>query len=109
MEIQLKEALSRWSSQIDKLRDVEEKYFSLEASEKAFFHTLFAKATGKTIMDRECEVYRSSEWKRFSEGLALSRAEFNYEKRVLEIKIKAFDAAYLGAKQEFEMERKISS
>lgn len=106
MDPQVKQALKSWHNQIDKLRAIEEKYFHLEASEKSFYSSLFLVSKGKTVADKEAGVYSSLEWKQFVDGLAAARSEYLYEKRQLELRIKAFDAAYLSSKQEHDAIRK---
>lgn len=108
MDPRLEERLRRWHDQLEVLKGIEETFMDLQASEKPFYSELFLKAEGKSIAEREANVYASDEWKTFSVGLAKAHSSYNHERRTLELKIKAFDAEYLGAKHEADAIRKMA-
>jgi hypothetical protein len=96
----LQARLIEWRKQADKLHEVEQEYLQLEASEKPLFAHLYLQADGKTVIERESIAYDSNDWVKFKDGLATSKAVVNHERRLLEIKQKAFDAEYLALKTE---------
>ena len=98
MDQQLQDRLHKWRKQIDVVRKAEELLFNLEASEKALFGKLFLGFDGKTVQERESKAYSSEVWKEFKRGLAAAKAKHNYEKRMLELKVKAYEAVYLQYK-----------
>ena len=100
MDSRLKERLDKWHASIEELHDIEAKKLELEASEKPFFSTLFVKSSGKSIAEREHQVYASSEWKEFQAGLVYARLEFNKAIRLLDLKKSAYNAEYLTFKLE---------
>lgn len=106
MDVQLKRTLHAWHDQIEKLRQVEEKYLQIAASEKTMYSQLFLKAEGKTVADKEASVYTSKDWVDFARGFAAAKVEYNFCRRELDLKQKAFDAAYLSCKQEHEAIKK---
>lgn len=102
----LKSKLADWESQISRLGEAESNYFNLEASEKSFFSDLVLRSTQKTIAMKEHEASASKAWTLFKQGLAESKTIYNRQRRILELKMKAFDAAYLTCKLDNEYIRK---
>lgn len=102
----LKEKLLEWESQINKLGEAESNYFNLEASEKSFFSDLVIRSDQKTIAMKEHEASASQAWTIFKSGLAESKSFYNKQRRILELKMKSFDASYLEYKLNNEYIRK---
>lgn len=100
MDKLLEERLFKISDQIEVLKKVELLFFHFSAHEKVLFASLFSKAKGKSIEDRKSEVYKNDEWIDFSKALSVSNADYLEERRKYELKLKAFDAAYLTYKIE---------
>lgn len=105
MDTRLKERLDKWHAAIEELHLIEGKYLELDASEKAFFSTLFIKTQGKSVAEREHQTYASHEWKEFQAGLVHAKLEFNKAIRLLELKKQAFQAEYLTFKLEGDASR----
>lgn len=100
MDRRLSEALNRLSKQIDTVHKVEASYLSLEAASKSHFATLLLAAEGKTVSEREAQVYASEEWKLFAKGLAEAEASFHRERARLELYTKGYDAEHLSYKMQ---------
>ena len=100
MDTELKDRLQKWHTQIDAVAESSRTYLGLEASEKPLYSQLFLGAQGKSIAEREAHAYASDAWRDFSNGLVVAKTEFNRQMHMLELKKKAFDAAYLTAKLE---------
>ena len=99
------EALQKWRHQVEKLQGVEEKYLNLEASEKSLLATLYLKATGSNVKERESQALASEEWNQFKKGLAQAKADFHHEKRKLDLIAKALDFVYLEIKINHDIDR----
>lgn len=95
---ELQESLNSWEKQIDFVFSIEEKFFQLEATEDSLFGMLFLKTIEGSIKEKEAIVNNSSEWRNFQNVLAVKKAEYLKQKRLLEIKAKHFDACYLSFK-----------
>jgi|SRR3990167_73768 len=106
MDDQLDDRLRKWHAQIDVLKEVEENYFLIEANEKALEGALFLKADGKNIEERKAIAYSTEDWITYAKSLASLKAKYNNERRILELKIKAYEAEYLQFKIENETIRK---
>ena len=106
MESNLERSLKEWERQIDVLKDVELTFLALEAQEKSLEGDLFLKSTGKTIAEKEAQSHASLEWVNFSAGLAGARANYNHERRILELRQKQYEAYYLETKIENEIIRR---
>ncbi len=106
MDQRLEARLKKWHQQIDKLAELELNYLNLDASEKAFFAALFLKQEGKSIAEREYKVYALPEWAAFKDGLVIAKSGYNKERRVLELKMKAYEAEYITMKVEYDAIKK---
>ena len=99
MDKELQTRLKKWHDHLEELELTERKHYELEASEKSMFAMIFNAKSGKTIAEREHLTYMDDDWAAFQQGLAYSRANYNKERRKLDLLIKAFDAAYLHLKR----------
>lgn len=104
----LHEKLKKWHSQIEKIKPIEARYLSLEGQEKVFLAKLITLIDGKSYAERESKALASDDWKDFKEGLAAAKAEYLDAKRVLELKIKAYEAEYITFKVEAEAIKRAS-
>jgi hypothetical protein len=84
---------------------VESLFFQLEASEKTFYASLYLQQEG-TIPEKEAKVFASKEWSDFKKGLSDQKSVYLREKRLLELKMKAYEAEYQTYKVESEAIRK---
>jgi len=100
MDKSLYKRLEKIGEQNDKLRKVEKEFLYLEAHKKVMFSGLFLQAQGKSIAEKEANAYSSPEWIAFAEAHAEKEAEYNYERRMYELRLKAYDAAHLTLKTE---------
>ncbi len=100
MDSRLETRLKRLEGQINFLRQVEEKFFELEAHKKSLAAELFLASKGKNVAEREALAYASQQWKDFAIGLARSESSYNNEKRRYELQLKAYDAEHLTFKIE---------
>lgn len=105
MDPQLESKLSDWENQITKLRHKEQMFLSLEANEKAVYSKLFLQNKG-TIPEREALAYATEEWHDFSNGLAVAKSEYHHERRMLDLKIKVYEATYLSVRNDHDFVRK---
>jgi len=103
MDSKLQERLTKWDSQIEVLYKMEKSFFGLEGTEKTMEGDLFLRAEGKNIEERKANAFTSDSWKTFQALLADQRAEYLKQKRVLELRIKAYEAEYLTYRIEAEM------
>lgn len=106
MDSLLKERLESWYKQVEKIAKIEKKYLLLEGSEKALAGKLFLQSDGKSIAERDARAMSSQDWINFKKGLAEAKSEYNNEKRILELKIKAYEAEYITLKLNSEAIRK---
>lgn len=106
MDSQLEERLRKWHEQIEILQHVEEDLLTLEASEDSFFSDLVLHSEASSVAMKEHEAYANEKWKVFSRGLAVAKSQYNYQKRLLELKMKTYEAQYLTFKIENEAMRK---
>lgn len=103
MDQRLNERLQSWSNRIESLSKAEESFLQLEASEKTLEASLFLKATGRTVEERKSRAYYTKSWDDFKKALATAKTEYNNQKRLLDLAIKAYEAEYLTFKIESEM------
>ena len=106
MDSLLKERLESWYDQIKKIAEIEKKYLLLEGTEKSLAGQLFLQSEGKNVAEREARAMSSTDWVNFKKGWAEAKSEYNNEKRILELKIKAYEAEYITLKRESEAIRK---
>ena len=102
MDQRLEDRLDKWYKQVEKIKPVEEILFNLEANRDAIEGNAFRKAEGKTVQDRLAEASCSESVQNIKLGIAESKSMYNHEKRILELKIKAYEAEYLTLKLEFD-------
>ena len=86
--------------QIESLRKIEAEFLYLEAHKKIMYSTIYQKAEGKNVAEKEANTYASQEWIDFIDGHAEKEAAYNYERRMYELRLKAYDAAHLTLKTE---------
>jgi hypothetical protein len=106
MDARLEERLLLWHQHIEKLRDVERQYLELEAHEDVLFSELYLLVEKGSVAEREARVHANQEWKDFQKGLVAAKSAFNHERRILELKVKAYEAEYLERKLEAEAVQK---
>ncbi len=95
----LRKRLIAIDRQISKLRVAEEAFLNLDATKKLQHAVIYLRTKG-TVAEREAMVHASEEWRVFITGLVQAEVEYNYQKRELELQMKAFDAEYLTYKVE---------
>jgi hypothetical protein len=100
MDDRLYKRLEKIEQSIDELRDVEKRFLALEANRKPLYSQLFLKAEGKNIAEREAEAYNSKDWRDFAAALVDAESDFNHERRMYELRLKAYDAEHLTLKTE---------
>jgi hypothetical protein len=100
MDKRLFNRLAKIEQHIDALKQVEGEFLYLEAHKKVMFSSLFISAEGKSVAEREAAAYSSKEWVDFADGHASKEAEYNYMRRLYELKLKAYDAEHLTLKTE---------
>jgi len=105
IDSQLEDRLRRWHEQIDVLHTVEMVHLSLEAQKDSLFGALFLKLEG-SIAEKSANVHASDDWVNFIKGMTMAKVEWLKEKRILELKMKAYEATYLTFKIESEAVRK---
>lgn len=102
MDQRLQERLNRWHDQIEAIRPIEGKFLELDASEKAFLAKLVLSQEGKSMAEKEARALASTDWKVFKQGLAKAKSDYLHERRLLELKAKAYDAEHLSTKLEVD-------
>ena len=106
MDSRLSNRLRSWEQHIDVLAVVEADCLKLEANEKSLYSKLFLDAEGKNVATKEALAYSNQDWINFKAGLAEATVKKLRERRVLEIKAKAYESEYLTYKIEAEAIRK---
>lgn len=102
MDDRLREKLSEWHKQIDTISETEKEFLTLESAEKPMFASLFLKAEGKTVVERECLAHSNPSWITLQDGLVDAKVRNNRAKRLLELAQASFNAEYLQYKMEGE-------
>lgn len=100
MDDRLYKRLEKIEASIDQLREVEKKFLALEAHKRPLYSQLFLKAEGKNVAEREAQAYNSPEWRNFAAGLVEAESDYNHERRMYELRLKAYDAEHLTLKTE---------
>lgn len=100
MDDRLYKRLEKIEESIDTLRKVEGEFLYLDAHRKVLFSQLFMKAEGKNNAEKEALAYASKDWRDFIEGLVKAETNFNHERRMYELRLKAYDAEHLTLKTE---------
>lgn len=100
MDDRLYKRLEKIEESIDNLREVEKQFLTLEANKKALYSELFLRAEGKNVAEKEATAYSSKAWRDFSAGLVAAESDFNHERRMYELRLKAYDAEHLTLKTE---------
>lgn len=100
MDDRLYKRLEKIEASIDSLRAVEKLYLMLEANRKPLYSQLFLRAEGKNVAEKEAQAYDSKEWRDFATGLVQAESDFNHERRMYELRLKAYDAEHLTFKNE---------
>lgn len=100
MDDKLNQRLQSWYRQVEKITNVEQRYFELDAQEKSLYSQLFLKAEAKTVAEKEALAYASEDWINYKKGLAELKSGYNREKRILDVRQKAYEAEYLTYKIE---------
>lgn len=105
MDRELATRLNNLNEQNARLKDIEYAYQSAEATRKTNFAQLFLAAEGKSVAEREYNVYASPEWIAFAKALAGYETDYNYEKRRFDILFNAFYAELNTLKLEGKVPR----
>lgn len=100
MDSRLKERLNKIGQRIDQLKKVEKEALFLEAHKKVLYSQLFLKAKGKSIAEREANVYASQDWQEFISGLIEAQTNYNEAKRLYELNQNAYLAEHATYKIE---------
>jgi hypothetical protein len=100
MDARLDERLISIADQIDELREAERAFLNLEAHRKVLAAQLYLKADGKNVAEKEANVYASQDWRDFMKGHVAAETAYNHERRMYELKLKAYDAEHLTLKTE---------
>lgn len=100
MDSRLEARLRKLEAQILKMREAESVFHKLEAHSDVLFSQLFDKLKQGSIAEREAKVYASQDWIDFAAGLAQSKTDYNHERRMHELQLKAFDSEYITYKVE---------
>lgn len=98
----LKERLELWHKHIEVLQNAEKEFLALEAEEDSLYSELFLASPAKTIAEKEAQALSSEPWRQFQKKLVQGKIRFNHERRVLELKQKAYESEYLTYKLEGE-------
>jgi hypothetical protein len=102
MDKTLHDKLTGWHKQIETLRPLELQYLQLEGQEKALLARLTIAADGRSHAEREAKALASEDWAKFQHGLAVAKAQYLDARRILDLKVKAYEAEYLTFKVEAE-------
>ncbi len=94
MDSRLDQRLKKWSDQIEVLAKVEQDFYTLEASESALEGKLFIEAEGRNIEEKKARAHTSEAWGTFTAGFVEAKVKYNRERRVLELRQKAYEAEY---------------
>jgi hypothetical protein len=100
MDARLYQRLEKIEESIAKLREAERRFLTLEANKKPLYSQLFLTAEGKNVAEREATAYNSEQWRHFIGGLVQAETDFNHERRMYELRLKAYDAEHLTLKTE---------
>ncbi len=106
MDSRLEERLERIQSALERLRESEKIFLTLEANRKAMFSQLFLKAQGKSVAEKEANAYASADWINFMTAHVDAESDFNSDRRLYELRLKAYDAEHLTLKTEAPVIRK---
>lgn len=101
MDSILKDRLTKWHSQIDVLCKAEKSFFDLESSKDSLWGLLYLQTSG-TVADRQAITSNHETWKEFMTKYIDSKVEYLKQKRVLDVKIKAYEAEYGSFKREHD-------
>ncbi len=100
MDERLRTRLQKIQDQIDVLAKIEGQFLYLKAHKDVLYADLFRLSNEKNVASRDAQVYSSQEWKDFSYGLAKTEAEYSKQRRMYELRLKAYDAEHLSFKIE---------
>lgn len=100
MDLRLNKRLMDIEGHLETLKTAESAFLYLEAHRKVLAAQLFLKAEGKSVAEREAQVYASKDWVNFSSGHAEAEASFNHQRRMHELLLKKYDGAHLTLKTE---------
>lgn len=108
MDDRVTKRLSAWYDHLDSLKTLEDAYFTLEADEKSLLARITMDQEGKSHAERETKALASTDWKVFRRGLSAAKGEYLHAKRLLDWKIKAYEAEYYRWKTENEAIKRAS-
>jgi hypothetical protein len=82
------------------MRKAERIFLQLDAHKKVLAAQMFLKADGKNVAEKEAFVYASQDWLNFINSHVDAESSFNHERRMYELRLKAYDAEHLTLKTE---------
>lgn len=100
MDLKLRNKLNQIEVHLGVLKDAEREFLFLEAHRKVLAGQLFLNAEGRSVAEKEAQVFASQEWIDFSKGLAQAESEFNHQRRMHELLLKKYDGEHLSLKTE---------
>lgn len=100
MDDRLFKRLEKIESSIELLRDAEHTFLTLEANRKVLAAQLYLKAEGKNVAEKEANAYATLDWRNFAAAHVDAETNFNRERRMYELRLKAYDAEHLTFKNE---------
>jgi len=106
IDSQLEDRLTKWHSQIDILSEVERRHLEIDCQKDLLFAAMFLKLKEGSIAEKTAQVHASSEWGSYIQNMTEAKVQWLREKRVLELKMKAYEATYLTYKIESDAIRK---
>ncbi len=99
----LQQKLEAWEKHLEEVRETEEVYFNLEASEKHLLAKLSDAQSGASEASKQRAALATQEWLDFNLGRLQSKSRYLSATRRLDLLKKAFDAQYLQYKNEGEV------
>lgn len=100
MDQRLYDRLEKIEESIKALETVEHRYLTLEANRKPLYSQLFLRAEGRNVAEKEAQAYDSKDWRAFASALVDTESAYNRERRMYELRLKAYDAEHLTFKNE---------
>lgn len=102
MDVRLKDRLDKWHRQIDIVFEAEEIFLNMKGMNDIMEAELSLSQEGDSMTEKKFKAKKTKDWKDFIKGKAKAESYYNKQKRLLDIKIKAYEAEYLECKREHE-------
>jgi hypothetical protein len=100
MDDRLYKRLEKIEASLESMRKAEKIFLQLDAHKKVLAAAMYLKADGKTVNEKEAQVYASKDWLNFINSHVEAESLFNHERRLYELRLKAYDAEHLTLKTE---------